>query len=104
MLDLTKPMAEVKAARDNIESYLVDLVRTKRGKPSDDMLGGLIAEDGLSDEEIATMGFLLLLAGHETTANMLGLGTFTLLTNPQQLALLRDDPSLVDNAVEELLR
>ena len=50
------------------------------------------------------MGFLLLIAGHETTANMLALGTYTLLNNPDQLALLRADPALVDNAVEELLR
>nr|WP_042195884.1 cytochrome P450 [Kibdelosporangium sp. MJ126-NF4]CEL22286.1 putative cytochrome P450 hydroxylase [Kibdelosporangium sp. MJ126-NF4]CTQ93068.1 putative cytochrome P450 hydroxylase [Kibdelosporangium sp. MJ126-NF4] len=104
MLDLSRTSEEIKAAIENVESFLLDLVRSMRRAPGDDMLGGLIAESGLSDEEIATMGFLLLIAGHETTANMLGLGTFTLLTNPEQLRLLRADPSLVDNAVEELLR
>ncbi|CAM4198398.1 cytochrome P450 [Kibdelosporangium persicum] len=104
VLDLTRTQEEIRAALERIEDYLLNLVRTKRRQPSDDMLSGLIAEEGLTDEEIANMGFLLLVAGHETTANMLGLGTFTLLTNPDQLALLRDDPSLVDNAVEELLR
>ncbi|ALG13749.1 cytochrome P450 [Kibdelosporangium phytohabitans] len=104
MLDLTRTRDEIRSAVENIENYLLDLVTAKRKAPSDDMLSGLLAEDGLSDAEIATMGFLLLIAGHETTANMLGLGTYTLLTNPDQLQLLREDPDLVDNAVEELLR
>ena len=50
------------------------------------------------------MALLLLLAGHETTANMLGLGTFTLLQHPDQLKILRDEPEVIDNAVEELMR
>jgi cytochrome P450 len=69
------------------------------------MLSGLITSgEDLTDEEISGMGVLLLVAGHETTANMLGLGTLTLLTNPDQLAALRADPSLIDNTVEELMR
>jgi cytochrome P450 len=104
MLKLTSTIEEFKAAIQAIEDYLLDLVSTKRAKPGDDILGGLIAGGELTDGEIATMGFLLLIAGHETTANMLGLGTFTLLTNPDQLALLRSDPGLIDGAVEELLR
>jgi cytochrome P450 len=104
LLDLTTSMAEVKASIEAIEDFLLDLVRGKRTRPGDDMLSGLAADSDLSDEEISTMGLLLLIAGHETTANMLALGTFTLLTNPDQLALLRSDPSLTDNAVEELLR
>jgi cytochrome P450 len=104
LLSLTSSMTEVRASLKAIEDYLLDLVRGKRIRPGDDMLSGLAGDSGLSDEEISTMGFLLLVAGHETTANMLALGTFTLLTNPDQLALLRADPSLTDNAVEELLR
>ena len=50
------------------------------------------------------MALLLLLAGHETTANMLGIGTFTLLQHPDQLKILKDEPEVVDNAVEELMR
>jgi cytochrome P450 len=104
LLKIDSPFAEIRAAADAIEAYILELVGTKRKKPSDDLLSGLITGGQLSDEEIATMGFLLLVAGHETTANMLALGTFTLLTNPDQLALLRSDPGLVDGAVEELLR
>ncbi|ONI85801.1 cytochrome [Actinosynnema sp. ALI-1.44] len=104
LVDLTRTTEEIKAAIEDIENFLLDLVRTKRRAPGDDMLSGLVTDSGLSDEEIANMGFLLLIAGHETTANMLGLGTFTLLTHPDQLALLRDDPGLAENAVEELLR
>ncbi|MET0234899.1 MAG: cytochrome P450, partial [Kibdelosporangium sp.] len=104
LLSLTSSATEIRASLQSIEDYLLGLVRAKRIQPSDDMLGGLVADTDLADQEIATMGFLLLVAGHETTANMLALGTFTLLTNPDQLALLRSDPGLTDNAVEELLR
>jgi cytochrome P450 len=104
LLSLNSSMAEAKASIDAIEGYLLDLVRVKRTRPGDDMLSGLVTDTDLSDAEISTMGVLLLIAGHETTANMLALGTFTLLTNPEQMALLRSDPSLTDNAVEELLR
>jgi cytochrome P450 PksS len=60
--------------------------------------------DRLSDVEIVSMIFLLLLAGHDTTANLLGSGVLALLDNPDQLARLREDPDLIDTAVEELLR
>jgi cytochrome P450 len=77
--------------------------------PGDDLLSGLVerVESGeLGRQEAAQMGVLLLLAGHETTANMIALGTLALLEHPDQLALLRDtdDPKLVASAVEELLR
>jgi cytochrome P450 len=104
LLRLTSSIKEVRASFDEMEQYLLELVSVKRRKPGDDMLSGLITGGELNDGEIANMGFLLLIAGHETTANMLALGTFTLLTNPEQLALLRSDPGLIDNAVEELLR
>jgi cytochrome P450 len=104
MLNLTLTVEQTRAAGREMEDFLLELVIGKRAKPGDDMLSGLLETGELTDEEIATMGFLLLIAGHETTANMLALGTFTLLTNPGQLALLRSDPGLADNAVEELLR
>ncbi|MCE7005945.1 cytochrome P450 [Kibdelosporangium philippinense] len=104
MLSLTTSIDEVRAAVASVEDYMLELVRTKREQPGDDLITGLVQLNELTDEEISNMGLLLLIAGHETTANMLALGTFTLLTNPDQLALLRDDPSLTDNAVEELLR
>ncbi|MFI6319277.1 cytochrome P450 [Nonomuraea sp. NPDC050556] len=84
--------------------YFAELVARKRADPGDDLLSGLVLGGELEDEELVGVAALLLIAGHETTANMLGLGTFALLTNPAQLALMRDDPSVVDNAVEELLR
>ncbi|MEV0681201.1 cytochrome P450 [Actinosynnema sp. NPDC050436] len=95
---------EIMAAFREIEDYVADLVRRKRDDPGDDMLSGLLDTGELTDEEVTNMGLLLLIAGHETTANMLGIGTLALLQNPDQFAALRDDPSLVDNAVEELLR
>ncbi|WP_182881972.1 cytochrome P450 [Microbispora sp. H10949] len=104
ILDLEASTDEITAARDDLLAYLGALVAAKRKDPGDDMLSGLTASGELTDAEIAGMGLLLLIAGHETTANMLGLGTFALLTNPRQLAVVRDDPGAVENAVEELLR
>ncbi|HZE38427.1 MAG TPA: cytochrome P450 [Stackebrandtia sp.] len=92
------------AAAEKIEDYLADLVRAKHSHLGDDILSGLIANAGLGDAEVAAMAMLLLTAGHDTTANMLGLGAFALLRHPGQLRRLRADASLVDNAVEELLR
>ncbi|MFC0114880.1 cytochrome P450 [Kibdelosporangium aridum] len=104
MLSLSKPIEEVRAAVESVEGYMLDLVKAKREQPGDDLMSGLVQLNELTDEEMSNIGFLLLVAGHETTANMLALGTYTLLTNPDQLAVLRSDESLVDNAVEELLR
>jgi cytochrome P450 len=85
------------------------LVGEKLASPGDDLLSGLVerVESGdLTRQDAAQMGALMLIAGHETTANMIALGTLTLLEHPDQLALLResDDPKLVASAVEELLR
>ncbi|PWW53742.1 cytochrome P450 [Actinokineospora spheciospongiae] len=97
-------------ATDDLLAYLGDLVDRKDAEPTDDLLGRLTAEQlrtgAMSRAEIASMGLLLLVAGHETTANMITLGTAALLREPGQLALLRDggDPAVVANAVEELLR
>ncbi|TDD22263.1 cytochrome P450 [Nonomuraea diastatica] len=95
---------DARAAIRRIWSYLGGLIQRKRKEPADDLLSGLVESGELNDAELAGVGVLLLAAGHETTANMLGLGTYALLTNPGQIALMRDDPSAVDNGVEELLR
>ncbi|MFG1944618.1 cytochrome P450 [Nonomuraea sp. NPDC048826] len=92
------------AAIGRVFAYLYGLISRKREHPGDDLLGGLVEGGELTDDELAGVAFLLLVAGHETTANMLGLGTYALLADPAQLEALRDDPSLMDNAVEELLR
>ncbi|MEU1881507.1 cytochrome P450 [Streptosporangium sp. NPDC020072] len=86
-----------------VQQYLAELVAAKRANPTDDVLSDLLDSD-LTDEELKGMALILLSAGFDTTANMLALGTFALLQNPEQLAALRADPTLVDQAVEELLR
>ncbi|SEH00543.1 Cytochrome P450 [Nonomuraea solani] len=91
-------------AMNDVNVYVRDLVADKRAHPGDDLISGLSAGGELTEEELAGVSMLLLLAGHETTANMLAQGTFTLLTSPAQLAALRGDPALVPGAVEELLR
>ncbi|NKY57640.1 cytochrome P450 [Nocardia flavorosea] len=83
--------------------YLTELVAAKRANPTDDVISDLTGTD-LTDEELRGMALVLLAAGFDTTANMLALGTFALLRNPEQLAALRADPALTDQAVEELLR
>ncbi|MEU0468677.1 MULTISPECIES: cytochrome P450 [unclassified Amycolatopsis] len=87
-----------------LTGYLAELVTRKRAEPGEDILSDLARQDDLSIEELTGIAFLLLLAGHETTANMLGLGTFALLEHPAQMADLRANPELVQGAVEELLR
>ncbi|MCX2951536.1 cytochrome P450 [Lentzea sp. NEAU-D7] len=84
--------------------YLTELVTGKRAAPGEDILSDLARDEDLTIEELTGMAFLLLLAGHETTANMLALGTFALLEHPAQLAELRDAPDLLPDAVEELMR
>ncbi|NBE56587.1 cytochrome P450 [Streptomyces boluensis] len=83
--------------------YVRELVVAKRAEPTDDLLSDLTTTD-LTDEELAGIGGVLLAAGLDTTANMLALGTYALLSNPDQLDALRADPGLAGQAVEELLR
>lgn len=80
------------------------LVERKRAHAGDDVMSRLCATDGVSDEDAATMSMLLLFAGHETTVVQIGLGTMHLLTNRDQWQALVDNPALIPNAVEELLR
>ncbi|MFJ9161696.1 cytochrome P450 [Streptomyces griseoviridis] len=96
-------------AYTRLSAYLDDLVGKKIGAPADDLLSKLAERVGtgeLTRSQAAAMGVLLLLGGHETTANMITLGTLLLLEHPEQLAVVRDtgDPAVVAGAVEELLR
>ncbi|GAB3139943.1 cytochrome P450 [Micromonospora sonneratiae] len=88
--------------------YVRKLVAEKRAEPADDLLSALIIarDDGdrLSDDELTSMVFLLLVAGHETTVNLIGNGTLVLLTEPQRWDRLVAEPDLVPGAVEEFLR
>ncbi|UOQ92224.1 cytochrome P450 [Halobacillus shinanisalinarum] len=88
--------------------YTAKLVDDKRHNPADDLISQLIAvgedEDQLTEEELISMITLLIFAGHETTSNLIGTGTFMLLDQPEHLKKLKADTSLVPSAVEELLR
>jgi cytochrome P450 len=105
-LDSTIDVHERIQLADAARAYMADLVARHRADPGDDLLGMLIREhsDEVTDDELIGIGNLLLIAGHETTSNMLSLGTLALLEHPEQLARVRDDPASVDAAVEELLR
>ncbi len=88
--------------------YLRGLLAARRADPGDDLISALVqAEDGgerLSEDELLAMVMLLLVAGHETTVNLIGNGTLALLEHPDQMERLRGDPALIRPAVEELLR
>jgi cytochrome P450 len=96
------------AADDELSAIAAEMIAWKRANPADDLLTALIhAEDDgdvLDDDELVAQTLLLYIAGHETTVNLIAGGTLALLRHPDQLALLRADPALVGNAVEELLR
>ncbi|MDH6128318.1 cytochrome P450 [Kitasatospora sp. GP82] len=104
LLDITTSIEEVESANRELTTYLVELAGRKQKEPDESVLGRLVARGELSLDEAAAMGVLLLIAGHETTANMTSLGTLALLQNPEQAERLRSDPSLIKGAVEELLR
>ncbi|WP_326946616.1 cytochrome P450 [Amycolatopsis sp. NBC_01307] len=99
-----QPLEQKMGAYIALNTFLAELVTRKRAEPGDDILSDLAGQDDLSIEELTGVAFLLLLAGHETTANMLSLGTFALLEHPAQRAELTADPALLPGAVEELLR
>jgi pimeloyl-[acyl-carrier protein] synthase len=98
----------VRAAEDALFEYLSGVVAERRREPRDDLISALIAVeergDVLNERELLVMLNLLLVAGHETTVNLIGNGMLALLRNPEQLALLRRRPELLESAVEELLR
>ena len=89
-------------------AYLRDLFTRKRETPGDDLISQLLQVevdgDRLTEDEVLAMVFILFVAGHITTVNLIANGVFALLTNPEQAAKLRSDPGLVTNAVEEILR
>jgi cytochrome P450 len=106
---LSMPDADaVTKASASLAEYLATLVASKRDAPGEDLLTKLIeardGEDGLSETELISMAFLLMIAGHDSTMSLIGNGVLALLQHPDQLAALRADPSLVPAAVEEFLR
>ncbi|MEU4537086.1 cytochrome P450 [Streptosporangium sp. NPDC023825] len=106
ILDFNQPPEARGKAQMEASMYMAELVGRARAEPGEDLLGMLIREhgEGISDDELAGIGGLLLVAGHETTASMIGLGTLALLRHPDQLDLVRAAPDKVKGMVEELLR
>jgi pimeloyl-[acyl-carrier protein] synthase len=96
------------AATEQLKVYFGGIIAQRRAEPRDDLISALVkaheAEDRLSEDELLANSMLLLTAGHETTTNLIGNGTLALLRHPDQMRRLRDDPSLIPSAVEELLR
>jgi pimeloyl-[acyl-carrier protein] synthase len=109
MLPPDSPVAERSmVARRALAEYFRGLIAERRAQPRDDMLSGLIAAeeagDKLSEDELLATCILLLVAGHETTVNLIGNGSLALLRHPEQRKRLQADPGLITTAVEELLR
>jgi len=102
-VDIDTPMEGRVAAMGALKAYVGELVASRVTSPDDDILSRQLAA-GADPVELTGLGFLLLIAGHETTANMISLCVATLLDRPELLGQLRDDPSLMPGAVEELLR
>lgn len=102
----TPAQAEQKARA--LADYFRELIRHKEATPGDDLVSRILEEHvkpgNLSREDFAEIGAMILRAGHDTTTNMIGLGTFILLRHPEQAAAVRDDESAVPGAIEELLR
>jgi len=101
-------LVECMRAGEAMRSHLTEVIAWKRRNPGDDLLTALIrAEDDgdvLSDTELLDQVMVMFIAGHETTVNLIGNGTWALLQHPDQLALLRDDPEVEATAIDELLR
>ncbi len=95
-------------SRDALHTYLRGIIAERRRTPKSDLISALVAVeergDTLREPELVVMCTLLLIAGHETTVNLIGNGMLALLRHPDQLARLRDEPQLLSTAVEELLR
>ncbi|MFF1505664.1 cytochrome P450 [Streptomyces sp. NPDC058316] len=100
--------ARVDGAWRRMRSYLTGLLEAKRARPGDDLLSALVVardeQQGLDEDELIAMAFLLLVAGYVTTVNLIGSGIAALLAHPRQLRMLRDDPALLPGAIEEFLR
>ncbi|WP_446047315.1 cytochrome P450 family protein [Streptomyces olivaceus] len=99
---------EFQKAATSLLVYSRELIKSRRRNPQDDLLSGLIAarDDGdkLTEDELTSMIYLLLIAGHETTVGLIGNSVRGLLTHPDQFAMLRQRPELLDSAIEEFLR
>ncbi len=100
--------ARIEASGEAMRAYFDEAIAARRANPQDDLISDLIraqaSDDNLSDDEIMSMCTLLLIAGNVTTTDLVGNGIYALLTHPDQMKKLQADPSLIENAVEEMLR
>jgi cytochrome P450 len=100
--------AHAKAASDIVVGFLADLVEAKRHAPDDALVSALISardgDDQLTEQELMSTIFQLIIAGHDTTSSLIGNSVVALLSHPDQLARLNDDPAMIGNAIEELIR
>ncbi|OEV03752.1 cytochrome [Streptomyces nanshensis] len=100
--------ARIDATSHQVAHYISGLIDAKRAKPDESLLSDLIqvcdGEDRMSERELVSMAVLLLVAGHETTANFIGNAVLALLQHPDVLARLRNQPDLIRGALDELLR
>ena len=107
MMSGDKPR-RAEAGIERMAGYFQHLIAQRRRRPRDDMLSELMAadEDGrrLTDDELVAAAILMLFAGHETTANLIGNGLYELIRHPRQMRALRDAPALAPSAVAEVLR
>ena len=99
---------KARSGADHMSAYFRDVIAQRRATPGDDVITKmLLAQDekgSLNEDELVAMCMLVLFGGHETTTNLLGSAVVALLEHPQQQKLLRDNPQLIDSAVEEFLR
>jgi cytochrome P450 len=112
--DYDKGGEESQRVPRELAAYFTGLIAAKRAEPGDDLLSALVlardnageegADDGLTGTELLSTAFQLVMAGFDTTVNLIASSTLALLTHPQEMARLRADPSLLPAAVEELLR
>jgi cytochrome P450 len=106
--------AEQQRVERELAAYFMELIAAKRAEPGNDLVSALVVArdnadadgtaDGLTGNELLSTVFLLVMAGFDTTVNLIASGTLALLTHPEEMARLREDPSLLPAAVEELLR
>jgi pimeloyl-[acyl-carrier protein] synthase len=104
----TSMMAEGDRSARQFMEYLRALVKERRARPTDDLMSAIIASEErghrLDDDQVVTMAEQLFTAGHGTTRNLIGSAVLALLRNPAEFAKLRDDPGLIESAIEEALR
>ena len=107
-VDESDNFTEARAGVESLSDYFRNLLSERRRAPRDDLMSLMLEAEHeghrLSEEEVVANAVLLLFAGHETTTNLLGNGLFHLLRHPDQLALLRNDPTQAPSAIEEFLR